>query len=987
MSEEPREMIPGTDGAEPEGNDYYWEIHVAQGMRKDLRTTAGVLVLSLAIVSVMLFSGSLEAVDHWLYGIYFHLQGPLPAPEQVVIVAMDAASVERLGTEPWPLDMHGQLLRKLDAAGAKVVAFDIHSLTQIADTAEQAEGARQFSDALANSRCRTVLPVIIESGTDADPTAQLQRLGRYTAGFGDLPAPPNLLRGRLSLPAPALSGYDELGCINIHPDSDGVLRAVPLLVSYHQTLLPSLALATYRQWMGDISIPIELHWPTLSVGQTHFPALASGEMLLNYFGGHQHFPVHPYYRVLSGDPQRLSGLFRDRIVLVGPFVSGATQVYYTPTGSRMTGIEVTANAVASLLTGSAISRVPVWAVTALMVLLTVLMVLLLHSGSVLRGILGVGVLLMACIAVAFVCFQHHVWFPVAGPVVLVAIAGLVLVIRLAIMFERLRAEADIRLQSRLQALSSVSRLIQSSLARPQLLTEIVRWVETELGVEAASVLLVEQSSNRLRFEIATGEKGEQVKDFTLALGEGIAGIVAQTGEPLIVNDARTDPRRHPDIPMAIGFPVRNILCVPMYLRGQVIGVVEVMNKHHNLMFTQDDADLLTVIVQQATLFLESARLYAILQHRIDYANTELRQANFRLASEKAKIETMVGEMLDGIIATDEADRIVLINEAAENMLGLSADAVVGEPLLAVIRQPELLGLWASTLSSDDAATVEEVEIAAPQNLWLRASVALFDIEGQAAGKCMMLTDITELKLMDDLKTDLIGFVSHELKTPLTNIRIYNELVHDQIEHTVPEAAELAEVVHYQTVRMQRMVEDFLNLSRIEADRGLSMNRARLDSPEGMISELIAMEARGRTTHRFEMNLADPMPPLWVDPTKLEAVFANLVHNALKFSPNGGKITVTGKPANDMVQFSVSDEGLGIADADMPNLFERFRRVGHTTSRIPGTGLGLYVSKHLIEAHGGTIWAESTEGEGSAFHFTVPIYSSQDTEPDDAYHQD
>jgi two-component system phosphate regulon sensor histidine kinase PhoR len=155
----------------------------------------------------------------------------------------------------------------------------------------------------------------------------------------------------------------------------------------------------------------------------------------------------------------------------------------------------------------------------------------------------------------------------------------------------------------------------------------------------------------------------------------------------------------------------------------------------------------------------------------------------------------------------------------------------------------------------------------------------------------------------------------------------------------------------------------------------------------MISELIAMEARGRTTHRFEMNLADPMPPLWVDPTKLEAVFANLVHNALKFSPNGGKITVTGKPANDMVQFSVSDEGLGIADADMPNLFERFRRVGHTTSRIPGTGLGLYVSKHLIEAHGGTIWAESTEGEGSAFHFTVPIYSSQDTEPDDAYHQD
>jgi signal transduction histidine kinase len=255
-------------------------------------------------------------------------------------------------------------------------------------------------------------------------------------------------------------------------------------------------------------------------------------------------------------------------------------------------------------------------------------------------------------------------------------------------------------------------------------------------------------------------------------------------------------------------------------------------------------------------------------------------------------------------------------------------------------------------------------------------VASYGDGDEISGRCLILTDITELKRMDQLKTDLIGFVSHELKTPLTNIGLYTELLKKRLEQPDEKIQHITNVISRQGVRMRHLVEDFLNISRLEADRELPMNMERLDDIVALVEDIVTVHTYTEQGDDIVIALPDDPPALWADRTKVEEVFANLVSNARKFSPKGGTITVRGERDGEMMCFCVSDQGIGIPEEKLDNLFRRFERLDASASRIPGTGLGLFVCKHLVEAHGGDIWVESTEGEGSTFCFTVPIYAGQ-----------
>ncbi len=946
---------------------------------RELRGGAVIALVLLLALLVMLSLGLLQGIDNWFYSLCFRMRGQRPVPDQIVVIGIDNDSVDELGPWPWPLEVYARLLTKLDAAEADVVVFDISDLAQFSEAQTPTAGAEEFATALAQARCTTVLPAVIGRGTDAQAAAKARRLQKHALGAGQVPRPIGLIPGRLALPPRALhDNCDGIGGLNVYLDRDGVLRSVPLLLSYQRTMFPSLSLESYRQYSHAARNSVVRRPQIITVGTSTFPALSSGEVLINFFGGYEQFEPVPYREVLAAEPAKLKELVASKLVLVGPVTGAIAQLFYTPVDALMPGVEINANAIASLLQGRVIRRVPRWAVIVLMMALALLLGLTVPRASGLfRGTSVTVFVFITCFWLMFWRFTHDVWIPMGGPLLSIGLIGMALVTRSVALADRLRAEANIRLQSRLQAITGVGRLIDSSLERDELLNEIMHWVEAELEVKAASLLLLDEQTNRLSFVVALGEKGDAVKDFTLALGEGIAGTVAQTGEPMVVNEAAEDPRRHPDIPKAIDYPLHNVLCVPMQLHGEVIGVIEAMNKANNMPFTGYDIALLTVIAQQAALFLESARLYSILQHRIDYADAELREANLRLASEKAKLDTMLHEMVDGVIATDEADRVVLINEAAERMLGLSAKTVIGQPVLAAIRQPDMVRLWAMPLSPQGGIHTEEVEMPGPRPTTLQVTVALVGTADEIAGKCMILTDITEFKQIDQLKTDLIAFISHELKTPLTNIGLYTELLMEQFAADDQRVADLVQVVGRQTTRMQHMVEDFLNVSRIEADRALPMNLQRLDDLQKLVDEIVAVEGHGRSNHIFEVNLPDPTPLLWADRTKVEEIFANLIGNAIKFSPSGGRVTVSGQVQGDMVRFSVSDDGVGISEDDRQHLFQRFQRVGSSVKRIPGTGLGLFVCKHLIEAHGGEISVESIEGEGSTFHFTLPLYTDQD----------
>jgi len=940
------------------------------------------LVILCGLIALM-WLGRLQGPDNWFYGLCFRLRGDLPACERIALVGIDADSVAERGPWPWSFEDHAHILRTLDAAGAATVVFDMPDLAQVGE--QPAAGADQaiLAEALSAARCKTVLPFVIESGTDPQAEQTAERLKDAAVGFGELPRPTLHQPGRLALPHDNLHmAADGIGCTNMWVDIDGTVRDVPLMVSYQGRLFPSLALEAFRRFAPDADGPLVIERAALSSGPYRVPMLWTGEMRVNYYGRYRHYETVSCRRLFSESPEDLERLFEGRLVFVGPVYGTSAPTYNTPNDARLLGIEINANAAANLIEAQTIRQVPDWAVILAMALLSMLLCLTLPNAGVFRGTVIVIAVLLGVGGLMFWRFTHSVWFPMGGPMLCVALIGLAMVARAAAISDRLHSEASIRLQSRLQAITGVGRLIDSSLERRELLDATMRWVEAELEVEAASLLLLDPDTQRLRFEVALGEKGDQIKDFTVALGQGIAGTVAQTAEPMVINDVARDPRHARDLAKAVDYPVHNLLCVPMLLRGKVIGVIEVMNKRGRLPFTEYDTALLTVIAQQAGLFLENARLYAILQSRVDYANAELRAANLELASEKAKVETMVQEMVDGVVSTDEADRIVLINDAAERMLGLSAENVLGEPALATVRQPDLVRLWAMPLSPHGGTYTEEVEFDGDRPVSLQVTIALIGGGDEIGGKCMILTDITEFKIIDQMKSDLIAFVSHELKTPLTNIGLYTELLQSRLEPDEDQNLDITRVIMRQTLRMRHMVEDFLNISRIDADRGLSMNFTRLENVAAIINDIVEIEGHGRDTHFFELSLPDPVPDLWADRAKLEEVFANLIGNAMKFSPRGGRIRVRGELHGPLLRFSISDEGIGMSKADQARLFRRFERVGTSGSSIPGTGLGLFICKHLIEAHGGTIWAESTEGEGSTFHFTVPLYDGQDQEAQD-----
>ncbi len=941
----------------------------------------GVLIAAVCFASVLLLlvMGQLHGLDNWLYRSCFRLIGERPTPQEIVIVGIDPDSIAALGPSPWSLATHAKLLQRLDQAGARVVVFDTDYLSEISQSSNSPQQYDLFASAIKNAACATVLPAMIESGNDPNAATRFQSIARHAIGKGEIPRSVNLQPGRLLVPNPSLSAVaDGIGGINVYPERDGVLRAMPVMFSYLNTLFPAMPLEAYRQWVGADLNQIRRDGNRLFVADEQFPLLSSGEMLINFFGGYQHFPIISAHEVFDENAQRLENYFKHRLVIVGPVIGATSKFFRTPAGDSISGVELNANAIASLLQKSMLRQVPAWAVVILMLILAALLAATVGRAGVFRGAMITVTVLAICFGLVFSLFAGNIWFPLGAPMLCTTLIGVALVVRSAAISDRLRVESDIRLQSRMQAITGVGRLISSTLAQEELLNEIMHWVEAELDVEAASLLLLDEDTQRLRFVVALGEKGDEVKDFTLELGEGIVGTVAQTGQPIIVNNVKNDPRRHKDIPQAIDYPLHSVLCVPMTFHGEVIGVIEVMNKQDNMPFTQYDSSLLTVIAQQSCMFLENARLYGILQNRVDYANAELRKANETLAAEKSRVETMVQGMIDGVIAADETDRIVLINEAAGRMLTIeSPESVVDKPVLSVLKHRDIVRLWATPLATHDGILSEEVQFDGDRLQVLQVTVARVGTGAEMLGRLMLLTDVTEFKQIDQLKSDLIAFISHELKTPITNIDLYRQLLSSKL--TGAEEIEMLDVIRRQIIRMTHMVEDFLNLSRIDADRKLPMNLEPYAGLRDMIDATFEVEGHGHSEHRFECDIIEPPPILWADRTKLEEILANLVGNAIKYSPDGGLVRVSTAIEGEMAHIAVKDKGIGISPTDQGQLFQRFQRVGAEQSRIRGTGVGLFISKRLVEAHGGQIWVESAEGEGSTFHFTIPICNGQDME--------
>lgn len=340
-----------------------------------------------------------------------------------------------------------------------------------------------------------------------------------------------------------------------------------------------------------------------------------------------------------------------------------------------------------------------------------------------------------------------------------------------------------------------------------------------------------------------------------------------------------------------------------------------------------------------------------------------------LTRDVRRFAAVLSHMADGVIITDEQGRVDLINPAAGRLLGTSEGEALGRAFAAVVRHHALIGLWQRARDLADEQ-VEAVEMG--PELFLQAVATPFR-RGESTGFVIIFQDLTQVRRLQVMRRDFISNLSHELRSPLAALRALIETLQDGAVNDPPAAERFLGRAESEVNTMTQMVEELTELSQIESGQV----RLRL-SPvavavlvDGPVERLRPqLEAAGLS---LAVDLPPDLPDVLVDEERVRQVVANLLHNAIKFTPSGGQITVTAAASGPgEVVVEVRDTGIGISRADLPRIFERFYKSDRARTRgRGGTGLGLAIARHIVEAHGGRIWARSKEGKGSSFFFSLP----------------
>ena len=386
--------------------------------------------------------------------------------------------------------------------------------------------------------------------------------------------------------------------------------------------------------------------------------------------------------------------------------------------------------------------------------------------------------------------------------------------------------------------------------------------------------------------------------------------------------------------------IASLALVPLLSRGRFLGLLALCwTEHHQL--NREQEALLGLAGNQIAGALEAAL-------RLEEAE--------RAAGEAQAVFYAIA---DGVLLTDPYGRVTAMNRALEALTGWTEAEARGRPYAEVLP-------LATDRADGPADLVSRYGRRVPVAV---SSAPIFDARGRVVGGVDVIRDVSKEREIDEVKSALISTVSHELRTPLTLIHGFAELLvlRDMpVERQRSSAVEILDASR----RLARLIDDLLSVSRMESGR-LVLDPRPLDLAtvvERILSPFRAMAAK----HTLRTKLPANLPVVWGDPDKVEQILTNLVGNAIKYSPGGGEVLVTVDVDGDTVQVSVRDQGIGMSPRDMGQLFEKFYRVDREeVRRAGGTGLGLYITKRLVEMHGGRLWAESWPGVGSVFRFTLP----------------
>jgi signal transduction histidine kinase/HAMP domain-containing protein len=525
----------------------------------------------------------------------------------------------------------------------------------------------------------------------------------------------------------------------------------------------------------------------------------------------------------------------------------------------------------------------------------------------------------------------------------------------------------------LRTLLETSNAVVGSLEPRAVVGKIIQEVRRLVDVQAAAVLLPnEQGVLRVLVSDGHSERYEHVLALSPENVSSSAVLALHTGQPV---QKLLVPQPAPALSYDEGF--RSVLAIPIISR-HAGSVVLLVHRTEPRSFSRHEIDLLLTFANYATLAWEHAVLY----ERSDERLREVARENERLyqhaSEEKQKLEAIMGSMSDGLVLTDIEGLVLYANLGASAIVGLPGEALLLRPISVLYDAVRA----AAGDSQEGAQALERLEAteATEGMIELRRGerrqaihVRLFDVDdasGRPLGRGLLLRDVTRERELDEFKTTLLAAVGHEVRTPLAAIKGHaTTLLREDVTWPLDDQRHFLQTISGEADRLAQLVSNLLDLSRQEA--GLLL----LNCEPARMQDLVAsaIERLGHTGRAIAHHLPDDLPLVNVDRARMEIVLHNLVANALVYGDGEARITVERR--NEAVVIAVSDNGPGIAPGELPHVFERFYRARHgLRQRSGGTGLGLSICKAFVEAHGGSIWAESSE-QGTTIAFSLPSVSS------------
>ena len=339
-----------------------------------------------------------------------------------------------------------------------------------------------------------------------------------------------------------------------------------------------------------------------------------------------------------------------------------------------------------------------------------------------------------------------------------------------------------------------------------------------------------------------------------------------------------------------------------------------------------------------------------------------------LQTERTKLEIVLANMTDGIMMVDSTGLVQLTNPAALSLFHTTEEQAYQKTLIEVVRHHQLIELWrTSNITRQQESTTLETS---PDRIFLQG-IATPLHESLPGMTLMIFQDLTRVRRLETVRRDFVSNVSHELRTPLASLKALAETLQEGALEDPPAARRFLQRMDTEIDNLTQLVQELLELSKIESNRvplqRVATSPCELTSPA---VERMQLQAQ-RSGLSLRLDCADDLPAVKADPQRIENVLVNLIHNAIKFTPPGGQIVVSAYQERRAMVIAIHDTGVGISPEALPRIFERFYKIDRSRAS-GGTGLGLSIARHIVEAHGGRIWAESKENEGSTFFFTLPL---------------